>query len=116
MNIRIILGFATAALITFSNHASVAAEDTGLRAIGGFGCHKSDGTCFLDIDGPAVGGSYGCPSNNVRWDAKNDINGKSWLALVMLAKAQNKKVSFYIASCYANQPAFPTFQYGSIEQ
>lgn len=93
---------------------SAAGTTTGYRNILDFGCHKNDGTCYVTIDGAAVG-DITCTSNSVRWDSKNDVNGKTWLALIMAAKAQGKRVSFYIDGCYASQPMFPTFGYGVIE-
>jgi len=93
-----------------------AAEWSGYRTVKTFGCHKGDGTCYVDIGGLAVTGASGCTSNSVRWDAQKDTNGKSWLALVMLAKSLNKKIGFYVNGCYASQPAFPTFAYGFIEE
>ncbi len=93
---------------------SSAGAPSGYRNILDFGCHKNDGTCYVTIDGAAVG-DITCSSNSVRWDSKNDINGKTWLALIMAAKAQGKRVSFYIDGCYVNQPAYPTFGYGAIE-
>jgi hypothetical protein len=101
-------------LILFS-HSCWADEWPGYRAILDFGCHKNDGTCYMTLDGPPVTGGPECISNSVRWDAKNDANGKNWLALVMMAKALNKRVGLYISGCYVNQPSLPTFTYGSIE-
>lgn len=89
------------------------AQETGLRSITGYGCHKSDGTCYVLFDGPSVSGGPDCIGNQLRWDAKNDANGKSWLAMIMMAAANGKKVSFFVAGCYS--PPFPTFSYGSVE-
>lgn len=101
--------------IVFLSQPCVAAGLSGYRSIQSIGCHRSDGTCYIDIDGPAVTGGSGCTSNSVRWDSKNDTNGKNWLALVMLAKSLNKKINLNIDGCYSPQPSYPTFTFGVIE-
>ena len=103
------------ALLVPLSQPCAAAESSGYRNIQDFGCPKADGTCFMTIDGPPVAGAPSCASNSVRWNAKNDVNGQNWLALVMMAKATGKKISLYIDSCYSEQPAYPTFGYGVIE-
>jgi hypothetical protein len=57
----------------------------GFRSIVDFGCHNVDGTCYVTIDGNPVSGGLNCTSNSVRWDSKNDPNGKTWLALALVA-------------------------------
>lgn len=103
--------------VSFASIASIAhgAEWSGYRNILEFGCHKADGTCYVTIDGTPVTGGPSCVRNDVRWDSKNDVNGKTWLALVMFAKASQKKLGFYIDGCYVLQPAYPTFTYGVVE-
>ena len=89
-------------------------QNTGYRSIKEFGCHKSDGTCYVSIDGDPVN-VPGCISNSVRWNSLTDPGGKNWVALIALAKSINKKVSFELNGCYSNQMSFPTFSYGAIE-
>ncbi len=86
------------------------AEDTGFRNIIEYGCHKSDGTCFVSLDGPAFTGAPECVGNQLRWDTKGDANGKSWLAMIMAAAASGKKINFYVSGCQS--PGHPTFLYG----
>ena len=88
---------------------------TGFRNIVDFGCHNVDGTCYVTIDGNPVSGGSNCTSNSVRWDSKNDTNGRSWLVFILAAKTSNLKVGFNINQCYLNQANYPTFNYGSIE-
>lgn len=88
---------------------------TGFRNVIDFGCHNVDGTCYVTIDGSPVSGGLNCTSNSVRWDSKNDPNGRTWLVLLLVAKASNFKIGLNINKCYANQQSYPTFNYGSIE-
>lgn len=92
-----------------------AAEWSGYRYIKDFGCHKYDGTCYVTVDGASVSGGTGCTSNSIRWNSQTDVGGKNWLALVLYAKALNRRVGFQIESCYSNQPEFPTFSWGKLE-
>jgi hypothetical protein len=110
-SMALVLG--TASVMLFSQNCLAA--EYSFRSILEFGCHKNDGTCYVNLDGPPLTGGAGCVGNHIRWDAKNDANGKNWLALMMMAKALNKRVALYIDGCYVNQPSIPTFAYGSIE-
>ena len=94
---------------------SFAAEWSDYRKIQAFGCHKTDGTCYMTLEGAPLTGAPGCSQTSVRWDVKNDPNGKTWLALVMLAHATNGRIAVYVDGCYVNQPIYPTFTYGAIE-
>jgi hypothetical protein len=88
-----------------------AGENSGARTILTYGCHKSDGTCYVLIDGPPVTGAPECVGNDIRWNAKEEANGKSWLSMIMLAAATGKMINFYIAGCHG---PFPTFSYGTV--
>jgi hypothetical protein len=55
-----------------------AVEASGWRTIVDFGCHRLDGTCFVTVDGAAVAGAPTCIQTSIRWDAKNDVNGKTY--------------------------------------
>lgn len=96
-------------------HSQTASGWTGFRNIVSFGCHNVDGICYVTLDGDPVYGGSGCTSNSVRWDSKNDPNGKTWLAIVLTAKATNARIGLNINRCFVNQPSFPTFNFGSIE-
>jgi hypothetical protein len=91
------------------------AQSSGYRNIVDMGCHNSDGTCYILVDGSPVTGAAGCSSNSLRWDARSDPNGRSTLALLMMAKSQGLRVSAYVSSCYALQPIYPQIQYINIE-
>lgn len=87
---------------------------TDYRRVLDFGCHRQDGTCYVTVEGAPVGAST-CTSTSIRWNSKDDVNGKNWLALIMFAKATGKRVGFYVSGCYLPQPVFPTFGHGSVE-
>lgn len=88
---------------------------SGFRTIIDFGCHNNDSTCFFTVDGPPVSGGSNCTSNSIRWDSKNDPNGKTWLAIILAAKASGSKVAFNINKCYTGQTSYPTFNWGFLE-
>jgi hypothetical protein len=94
--------------------AITCAQSTGFRNIKGFGCHKNDGTCFVNVDGDPVNVA-GCTSNSIRWNSLSDPGGRSWMTLIALAISLNRRVIFELSGCYSNQIIFPTFSYGVIE-
>ena len=101
---------AIAILLIISNNL-LSAETSGWRNILDLGCHDFDGTCYVTLDGAPVTGSPGCSSNSIRWNAQSDINGKSTLAIMMMANATGSKVSIYTDKCYPAQAAFPQLTY-----
>lgn len=104
----------TMLLSFFLSNTGMSAESSGFRNITDLGCHNGDGTCYISLDGAPVTGASGCSSNSIRWDSRNDANGKATLALMMMAKSLNLKVLVYTSSCYPLQPAFPQIQYVNI--
>jgi hypothetical protein len=104
-----------AAFISTASITSHAAEWSNYRTIMEYGCHRMDGICYVNLDGPPMTGGPGCISNNIRWDTKNDVNGKNWLAIIISAKATGKRVAFQIDGCQPQFPAYPTFLYGHVE-
>lgn len=102
--------FAALGILFFSN--VVTAATTGARSIYDYGCHLSDTTCYVTLDGNAVG-EGSCVSSSIRWDSST-VAGKNWLALFTAAYMAGKKVTLDVAGCYAAQPSFPTFRWGAI--
>ena len=100
-------------LISFS--ALSKEGETGWRNITLMGCHLTDGSCFIHIDGPAVG-PENCKGNDIRFSVLDSPNGKIWLSLAQGAYVTEKQISFYIKGCYAKQPSYPTFTYGHINK
>ena len=100
-------------LMVISNNL-FSAESSGPRKILSIGCHNYNSTCYINIDGAPITGATGCSSNSIRWDSQNDINGKSTLALMMMASSTGSKVSIYTQSCYSQQPTYPTILFFDI--
>jgi len=100
--------------LSFSS-ASNSAEWSGFRNIVELGCMKSEGTCWVTLEGSAMTGAPGCSSPALRWDVKNDANGKNFYALFLLAQASKKRVALNVDGCYSAQPNYPTFTFGQIE-
>ena len=100
--------------LSFSYNVS-SGEYTGWRKIVDLGCNDDSGTCFVTVDGPAVSGSTGCLNNNLRWDVNNDPNGKSTLALLMMANGLGSRVAIYTARCYAISPTYSEIAFINIE-
>lgn len=86
-----------------------------VRKIKIMGCHEFDSTCFADIEGPTVGGEFGCSSTSIRWDT-NSGGGKNQLAILTSAFISGKCVGFHISGCYSKQNAFPTFAWSWINE
>ena len=112
---RLILSLISTCLLLISN-ISYAAENTGFRKILDVGCHLHDGTCFVVVDGAAIGGSYGCSSTQIRWDANTSAMGKHHLSMMLATMKASGLASFNIDSCYKQQAAdgstpWPTFSY-----
>jgi hypothetical protein len=61
-------------------------------------------------------GPANCRHTSIRWNERNDPNGKSILSLLTAAFLAGKTVSFYTNDtlCYASQPEYPTFIYINI--
>ncbi len=101
-------------LLLTATTASAQAVPTGYRKMLYLGCHKTDTTCFVELEGAPVG-PPGCQSTSVRWDTSN-TPGKNHLAMFLSAQARGKRANLGISlTCYANQTNFPTFDYSMIE-
>ncbi|MEE9303043.1 MAG: hypothetical protein V3U84_04570 [Thiotrichaceae bacterium] len=112
---KLLFLFVVTLLLNTNGRYAVADEGlTGLRDIVSLGCHKTGGTCYIQINGVPVG-APACVGNSIRWSVMNNDNGKTWLALFTTALALKKKVNLNITGCYVNEPIVPTFSYGTIE-
>jgi len=99
------------ALCAVLSHAQ-AGQESGYRNLREYGCNKGYGACFVYLEGAAVSGGPSCTSNLLRWNGDSEINGKTWLALIIAAKISGKKVNFYVNGCL---DGYPTFEWGLIE-
>lgn len=100
-------------MLSLLSGVSRAGQETGFRNITSVGCHRSDGTCFIIVDGSGFyGGGATCSEirNEVRFSTE-DANGKRNYMTLLSAYMVGKKVSFYVNGCYVNQPAFQTFDW-----
>lgn len=88
----------------------------GPRQIVELGCHAWDNTCFVTISGDAVGPAA-CRGNSLRWNTQSSPGGKNLLSLLTSAFLAGKAVRFDVVdtTCYADQPAFPTFTYAQLQ-
>jgi len=103
-------------VFTFCSAISANANtgSTGWRTVTVMGCHLTDGTCYFNIDGDPVGPEE-CKGNNVRFNVLTSPNGKTWLSMLEAAYLTKRQVNLSIINtCYADQPVYPTFNYGSI--
>ncbi len=99
--------FTLLSMVAVNSHA----VGSGYRFINNIGCHLNDGTCYVYVDGDAVGPTD-CSSNSIRWNKDNANSGKETLSLLMTAAIARKKVNFQISnSCYKYQAGYPTFTY-----
>ncbi len=92
-------------LITLPS-AVFADTNSGSREIQQIGCHLNDGTCYVYIDGAAVGPSQ-CNNTSLRWNKDSANSGTEMLSLLMAAFAAGKKVNFRVVdTCYGSYPTF----------
>ncbi len=91
------------------------AEGTGPRQIVQIGCVLTTGQCYVTISGAPVGGTFGCSSTSVRWNADNTASGNRSFVLLYAAYLKLKTADFNISGCYAESPEFPTFSWVNIQ-
>jgi hypothetical protein len=108
---RIVLsgGLAAAVLVGATSHAS---DYPANRYITTIGCHQTDGTCFVNLDGAAFGASEGCVqggSNQFRFDNADTPNGRRTYASLLSAYLAKKRVDVAISGC--SSQGVPTLTY-----
>lgn len=96
-----------AAMLLCATASAIAYEDTGFRPIQGFGCQMDNNQCYIEL-GVAVGGTYGCNQQSIRWDGANGTNAKAVNAIVLTALSLGKQVQVVIGGCYQGWPT-PAF-------
>lgn len=93
---------ALAAFACSSSLNAYAGEDLSARRIVDMGCHNTDGTCFVDLDGAAFGASLNCPVGSVnqfRLDNTDTAVGKRTFAALMAAYVSGKHLSVHLEGC-----------------
>lgn len=97
-----------------SASAQTLSEDTGWRKIVAIGCHNTDGTCFVSLDGAAFGATLGCRNsltNEFRFDNGDTAIGKRTFAALLAAQMSGKSVAVHLAGCTSQgAPAIQYFQ------
>lgn len=83
------------------------------KEIESIGCHLNDDTCYVIVNGDAVGPSE-CPSNSIRWKKDSSVSGKETLSLLTAAFMANKRVHFNITNTCIGK--YPTFSYFSVKR
>jgi len=89
-----------------------AGENLSARKVLDIGCHNTNGTCFVDLDGPVFGSSLNCPVNSTsqfRFDNSDTSVGKRTFAAFLAAYLTGKRVAVYLEGCSAQ--GWPTVAY-----
>ena len=88
--------------ISLSSTGAFAAESVASRKVVGVGCHNTDGTCFVTLDGAPFGATLGCAvgaSNDFRFDNGDTSIGKRAYASFLAASLAGKSVSVSLEGC-----------------
>jgi hypothetical protein len=112
---RTVLLWALVAGTCVSSLNASAAEDIFGRKINSIGCHNTNGTCFVDLDGAAFGASLNCPlgaTNQFRFDNGDTTDGKRTFAALMAAYISGKHISVHLDGCSAQ--GWPTIQWFNV--
>jgi hypothetical protein len=88
--------------MSFSSIDALAGESIVLRKVVGVGCHNSDGTCFINLDGSPFGSTLGCAIgglNEFRFDNGDTSIGKRAYASFLAASLSGKLVTVALEGC-----------------
>jgi len=101
-NLRIILSTVFCICTSLSSNGAFAGESVAGRKVVGVGCHNTDGTCFVTLDGSPFGATLGCAvgaSNDFRFDNGDTPIGKRAYASFLAAALAGKTVSVSLEGC-----------------
>jgi hypothetical protein len=79
-----------------------AGEYIGPRKILDLGCHNTDGTCYVTLDGSAFGSTLGCVVGSItefRFDNGDTADGRRAYASFLSASIAGKSISVYLDGC-----------------
>jgi len=82
--------------------SSFASESALNRKIQSVGCHNTNGTCYVSLDGAPFGSTLGCPiasTNEFRFDNAETAEGKRAYASFMAAFLSGKSVDVTLTDC-----------------
>lgn len=80
------------------------------------GCHNTDGTCYVDLDGAAFGSSYSCsnaPTNQFRFDNGETVIGRRAYASFLTALLSGRPVTVVVNGC--SKQGWPMLHYFYLE-
>lgn len=103
-HLQIILSTVACIGISLTSTNVFAGETVASRKVVGVGCHNSDGTCFVTLDGSPFGSTLGCAvgvSNDFRFDNGDTSSGKRAYASFLAASLAGKVVSVSLEGCTA---------------
>ncbi|OWQ90801.1 hypothetical protein CDN99_11575 [Roseateles aquatilis] len=81
---------------------TASAEDLGWRRVLTVGCHNTDNTCFVQVDGPPFGQSLGCsrtPDTEFRFDNGDTPQGRRAYASFLLALNSGAPILVTVDGC-----------------
>lgn len=89
------------------------AESVSARKILALGCHNSNDTCYVSLDGPAFSSEPGCISGNeFRFDNAGESYGKRAYASFFAAYLAGKRITVYLSGCSSQN--LPKLAYYSV--
>lgn len=85
-----------------ASSSSFASESVFGRKIQSVGCHNTNGTCYVSLDGAPFGSTLGCPvssTNEFRFDNAETADGKRAYASFFAAFLSSKTVTVTLTGC-----------------
>jgi hypothetical protein len=81
---------------------SASAQEVGFRKVLSVGCHNTDNTCFITLDGAPFGQDSGCsraPDTEVRFENGDTPEGRRAYASMLMALQAGTTVTVAISGC-----------------
>ena len=95
-----ILAFAICTAVLSVQNSAAAVENLGPRQVVSLGCHNTDGTCYVSLDGAAFGSTLGCSvTNEFRFDNGDTAIGMRAYASLLAAMLKGRSVSVTLNEC-----------------
>lgn len=94
--------FVAAALACGLSVSTFASESALNRKIQSVGCHNTNGTCYVSLDGAPFGSPLGCPiasTNEFRFDNAETADSKRAYASFFAAFLSGKTVTVTLTGC-----------------
>jgi hypothetical protein len=100
------------ALLSLSANAETAIG----RKVKVVGCHNTDGTCYVILDGAAFGSSQNCsvnPTTEFRFDNGDTVIGRRAYASFLTALVSGRPVTVTVSGC--SRQGWPRLHYFNVE-